>query len=53
MTATEAGSIQALLWRAITKTFRAGGSDAIKTAVGAHEFGNGPNESIRSNTISG
>src|SRR5277367_167610 len=53
ITATEAGSIQASFWRAITKTFKAGGSDAINTAVGAHEFGNGPIKSISANTISG
>jgi hypothetical protein len=32
-TATEAGSIQVSFCRAITKTFNAGGSDAINTAV--------------------
>src|SRR5579872_1034689 len=53
MTATEAGSIQASFCRAITKTFSAGGNDAIRTAVAAHEAGNGPNNSINAKTISG
>src|SRR6266478_7428729 len=52
-TATEAGSIQVLFWRAITNTFSAGGSDAISTAVAAHGWANGPNSSINPNTTSG
>src|SRR3984885_1353374 len=53
ITATDAGSIQASFWRAITNTFSAGGSDAIKTAVAAHGCGKGPNSSISPNTTSG
>src|SRR3979409_641341 len=52
-TATDAGSIQVSFCRAITKTFSAGGSDAISTAVAAHGCANGPNSSINPNTISG
>ena len=52
-TATEAGSIQVLFCRAITNTLSAGGSDAISTAVAAHGCANGPNSSIKANTISG
>src|SRR5579862_6904972 len=37
----------------MTKTFNAGGSDAVSTAVSAHELGNGPSSSISANTISG
>ena len=35
-TATDAGSVQVSYWRAMTKTFKAGGSDAISTAVAVH-----------------
>src|ERR1700704_2490808 len=52
-TATDAGSIQVSNCRAITKTFRAGGSDAIRTAVTAHSGVNGPSSNISANTISG
>src|SRR5882757_9199661 len=52
-TATEAGSTQVLFCRAMTNTFSAGGSDAIKTAVAAHGCANGPNSSINPNTSSG
>src|ERR1700712_4427851 len=52
-TATEAGSIQVSNCRAITKTFSAGGSDAISTAVAAHSGVNGPSSSISANTING
>ena len=52
-TATDAGSIQVSNCRAITKTFSAGGSDAISTAVTAHSGVNGPSSNIRANTISG
>src|ERR1700712_3878662 len=52
-TATDAGSIQVLLWRAITNTFNAGGNEAISTAVAAHGCANGPNNSINPNTRSG
>src|SRR3984893_17072616 len=52
-TATDAGSIQASFCRAITNTFSAGGSDAIKTAVAAHGCGQGPSSSIRPKTTSG
>src|SRR4030088_715337 len=52
-TATDAGSIQVSFCRAITNTFSAGGSDAIKTAVAAHGCANGPISSINPNTTSG
>src|SRR3954452_809358 len=52
-TATDAGSIQVSFCRAITNTFSAGGSDAIRIAVAAHGCANGPNSSINPNTITG
>src|SRR6266404_6972090 len=52
-TATEAGSIQVSFCRAMTNTFSAGGSDAINTAVAAHDCGNGPINTISPNTTSG
>src|SRR4051794_17089252 len=52
-TATDAGSIQVLFCRAITNTLSAGGNEAISTAVAAQGCANGPNSSIRPNTISG
>jgi hypothetical protein len=52
-TATDAGSIQLSFCRAITNTFRAGGSEAINTAVAAHGCANGPSSSINPNTTSG
>src|SRR5258708_3318522 len=52
-TATDAGSIQVSFCRAITNTFTAGGSDAIRTAVAAQGCANGPNKSINPNTTSG
>src|ERR1700704_600830 len=52
-TATDAGSIQVSFCRAITKTFRAGGNDAINTAVAAHGCANGPASSINPKAISG
>src|SRR4051812_4261315 len=52
-TATEAGSIQVLFCRAITNTLSAGGKDAISTAVAAQGCANGPNSSIKANTIKG
>src|ERR1700746_2231028 len=52
-TATDAGLIQASFCRAITNTFRAGGSDAISTAVAVHGFAKGPNSSINPNAASG
>src|SRR6516165_9136748 len=52
-TATDAGSIQVSFWRAITNTFRAGGNDAISTAVAAHGWANGPSNNIRPNAASG
>src|ERR1700739_5071820 len=53
ITATDAGSIQLSFCRAITKTFSAGGSDAIRTAVAAHGWGKGPNSSISPKATSG
>src|ERR1700693_1591841 len=53
ITATDAGSIQLSFWRAITNTFSAGGSDAIRTAVAAHGCANGPSSSINPKTRSG
>src|SRR3569832_673298 len=53
ITATDAGSIQASFWRAITNTLSAGGNEAINTAVRAHDAGNGPSSNINANTISG
>src|SRR6201989_3000915 len=52
-TATDAGSIQPSFCRAITNTFNAGGSDAIRTAVAAHGWGKGPNNSISPKPTSG
>src|SRR5674536_15663 len=52
-TATDAGSIQVSFCRAITNTFSAGGSDAISTAVAAHDCANGPSSSINPKTTSG
>ena len=52
-TATDAGSIQVSCCRAITNTFRAGGSDAIRMAVVAQGCGKGPMSNINPNTISG
>src|SRR5215212_2191581 len=52
-TATDAGSIQASFCRAITKTFSAGGSEAISTAVAAQGCANGPNSIMNPNTTSG
>src|SRR5882672_2478246 len=52
-TATEAGSIQVSFCRAITNTFKAGGSDAISTAVAAQGCANGPNSSINPIAASG
>src|SRR5262245_43657832 len=52
-TATDAGSIQVLFCRAITNTFSAGGSAAIRTAVAAQGCANGPNSSIKAHTIRG
>src|ERR1700723_121372 len=53
ITATDAGSIQVSFCRAITNTFSAGGSDAIKTAVAAQGCANGPSSSINPTTMSG
>src|SRR3954468_21179531 len=52
-TATDAGSTQVSFCRAITNTFSAGGSDAIKTAVAAQGCANGPNSSINPNATMG
>ena len=52
-TATDAGSTQVSFCFAITNTFKAGGSEAIKTAVAAQGCANGPNSSINPNAISG
>ena len=52
-TATDAGSIQVSCCRAITNTFSAGGSDAIRIAVAGQGCGNGPSSSINPNTTSG
>src|SRR5882757_8293542 len=52
-TATDAGSIQVLFCRAMTNTLSAGGSAAISTAVAAQGCANGPNSSIKPNTIKG
>jgi hypothetical protein len=38
-TAIDAGSIQVSFCRAITNTFSAGGSDAMRTAIAAHGSG--------------
>src|SRR5580704_7456678 len=53
ITATDAGSIQLSFCRAITNTFSAGGSDAIRTAVAAHCWGKGPNSNISPKATSG
>src|SRR6202035_3526009 len=52
-TATEAGSTQVSYCLAMTKTFSAGGNEAISTAVAAHSGVNGPNEIISAKAISG
>src|ERR1700676_4938499 len=52
-TATDAGSTQVSVCRAITNTLSAGGKEAINTAVAAHGCAKGPNSSISPNTISG
>src|SRR5882762_1336267 len=52
-TATDAGSIQVSFCRATTNTFKAGGSDAISTAVAAQGCANGPNSSINPIAASG
>src|SRR6185369_17377585 len=52
-TATDAGSIQVWFCRAITKTLSAGGKAAISSAVAAQGCANGPNASIKANTIKG
>src|SRR3569623_1793928 len=52
-TATDAGSIHVSFCRAITNTFNAGGSEAIKTAVAAQGCANGPNSNIRPSAASG
>jgi len=41
-TATDAGSTQESFCRAMTNALSAGGSDAIRTAVAAHGWANGP-----------
>src|SRR6266436_8163068 len=52
-TATEAGSIKVSFCRAITNTFKAGGSDAMSTAVAAQGCAYGPNSSINPIAASG
>src|SRR5258708_4605101 len=52
-TATEAGSTQVSYCLAMTKTFSAGGNEAISTAVAAHSGVNGPNSIISAKAIRG
>src|ERR1700738_4932973 len=52
-TATDAGSIQASLCRAITNTFSAVGNEAISTAVAAQGCAKGPSSNISPNVAGG